>query len=42
MKSEYVKLGKKASHGCIRLPYYDAKWLQDKIPKGTLVNIDKI
>ncbi|MGO5073705.1 hypothetical protein ACTQ4K_07060 [Clostridium sporogenes] len=23
----------------MRLPYYDAKWLQDSIPKGTVVTI---
>lgn len=39
IKSEYDKLGSKASHGCIRLPYDDAKWLQDTIPYGTLVTI---
>ncbi|EPY2278716.1 hypothetical protein ACXAT3_003491 [Clostridium sporogenes] len=42
IKSEYVKLGKKAWHGCIRLLYYDDKRLQDSIPKGTLVTIYKI
>ncbi|WML37736.1 cell wall-binding repeat-containing protein [Clostridium sp. OS1-26] len=39
IQSEYDKLGDKASHGCIRLPYYDAKWIQDNIPRGTLVTI---
>lgn len=39
IQSEYDKLGNKASHGCIRLPYYDAKWIQDNIPRGTLVTI---
>ncbi len=39
VKSEYDKLGSKASHGCIRLPYYDAKWIQDYVPYGTLVTI---
>ncbi|WP_281421844.1 cell wall-binding repeat-containing protein [Clostridium thailandense] len=39
IESEYEKLGDKASHGCIRLPYYDAKWIQDNIPRGTLVTI---
>lgn len=39
IESEYDKLGDKASHGCIRLPYYDAKWIQDNIPRGTLVTI---
>lgn len=39
VKSEYDKLGSKASHGCIRLPYDDAKWIYDYIPYGTLVTI---
>lgn len=39
IESEYKKLGSKASHGCIRLPYDDAKWIQDNIPYGTLVTI---
>jgi lipoprotein-anchoring transpeptidase ErfK/SrfK len=39
VQSEYVKLGSKASHGCIRLPYEDAKWIYDNVPYGTLVTI---
>lgn len=39
IQSEYDKLGSKASHGCIRLPKDDAKWIQDNIPYGTLVTI---
>lgn len=39
VESEYEKLGSKASHGCIRLPYYDAKWIYDNVPYGTLVTI---
>ena len=39
IESEYEKLGSKASHGCIRLQYYDAKWIQDNIPESTLVTI---
>lgn len=39
IQSEYDKLGSKASHGCIRLPIDDAKWIQDNIPYGTLVTI---
>jgi len=39
IQSEYEKLGSKASHGCIRLPIDDAKWIQDNIPYGTLVTI---
>lgn len=29
-KAEYNKLGKSASHGCIRLPVADAKWIYDR------------
>lgn len=32
-------LGKKASHGCIRLPIEDSKWLYDNIPSDTKVII---
>ncbi|MGL5151869.1 MAG: L,D-transpeptidase [Clostridium sp.] len=32
-------LGKKASHGCIRLPIEDSKWLFNNIPRGTKVII---
>ena len=39
IQSEYDKLGSKASHGCIRLPKDDAKWIQDNVPYGTLVTI---
>lgn len=39
IESEYEKLGSKASHGCIRLPIDDAKWIQDYIPYGTLVTV---
>ncbi len=39
VQSEYDKLGSKASHGCVRLPYSDAKWIQDNVPYGTLVTI---
>ncbi|AAK80578.1 lipoprotein-anchoring transpeptidase ErfK/SrfK [Clostridium acetobutylicum] len=37
--NEVNKLGNKASHGCIRLPIDNAKWIYDNIPRGTLVNI---
>jgi putative cell wall-binding protein/lipoprotein-anchoring transpeptidase ErfK/SrfK len=37
--SEYAKLGKKASHGCIRLKIEDAKWIYNNAPKGTLITI---
>lgn len=29
-KAEYKKLGKSASHGCIRLQVEDAKWIYDR------------
>ena len=34
---EAAKLGTPASHGCIRLPVEDAKWIYDHIPEGTQV-----
>ena len=34
-----AKLGTPASHGCIRLPIEDAKWIYDHIPEGTQVVI---
>lgn len=34
-KSSYTGLGKRASHGCIRLMLEDAKWIYDNIGKGT-------
>lgn len=37
--SEAEKLGKPASHGCVRLTVSDAKWLHDSIPAGTPVHI---
>lgn len=39
IQSEAAKLGSKASHGCIRLPLNDSKWIYDNIPRGTLVVI---
>lgn len=36
---EYNKLGKDASHGCVRLTVADAKWLYDHCPTGTKVTI---
>ena len=35
----YKALGKRASHGCIRLAVWDAKWIYDNIGKGTVVSI---
>ncbi len=37
--AEYNKLGKAASHGCIRLTVADAKWIYDNCPSGTPVEI---
>ena len=36
---EAAKLGTPASHGCVRLPVDDAKWIYDHIPRGTVVTI---
>lgn len=36
---EFNKLGKDASHGCVRLSIMDAKWVYNNIPKGTKVTI---
>ena len=33
---EYNRLGKQASHGCIRLTVEDAKWIYDNIEAGTV------
>lgn len=35
----YDKLGRSASHGCIRLCARDAKWLYDYLPVGTQVSV---
>ena len=35
----YNMLGQRASHGCIRLSVWDAKWIYDNIGKGTVVSI---
>ena len=37
--SSYKNLGKRASHGCIRLSVADAKWVYDNCGKGTVVTI---
>ncbi len=44
-RNEYNKLGKQASHGCVRLATMDAKWIYENCPKGTKVTVyssDKI
>ena len=28
-----------ASHGCVRVPRYDARWLYDRLPNGTPVTV---
>ena len=35
----YNKLGQRASHGCVRLTVWDAKWIYDNIGVGTVVSI---
>ena len=39
-KAEAKKLGKVASHGCIRLTIPDAKWIYKNIPVGTKVVVE--
>lgn len=39
MQNEYNKLGRRASHGCIRLKDQDIKWMYNNIPRNTLVVI---
>ncbi|WP_051542144.1 L,D-transpeptidase family protein [Clostridium lundense] len=39
IQEEYKKLGKKASHGCIRLKDENIKWIYNNIPRNTLVVI---
>ena len=41
INSSYNNIGKKASHGCIRLYVEDAKWLSDYCGEGTAVEIVK-
>ena len=37
--SSYKMLGQRASHGCIRLAVWDAKWIYDNVGAGTVVSI---
>ncbi|MBQ8312395.1 MAG: peptidoglycan-binding protein [Clostridia bacterium] len=37
--SSYKNLGKRASHGCIRLTVADARWIYENVGKGTVVTI---
>lgn len=37
--SEAEKLGKPASHGCVRMSVPDAKWFYENIPTGTPVKV---
>ncbi|MFC2662828.1 MAG: L,D-transpeptidase family protein [Eubacterium sp.] len=38
-RAEFNKLGRKASHGCIRVSTADAKWMYDNCPAGTKVTV---
>jgi len=40
-QSSVKNLGKKASHGCVRLEVEDAKWIYDNCPLGTTVVIQE-
>lgn len=39
LRSEYNKLGKNASHGCVRLATMDARWIYENCSKGTKVTV---
>lgn len=39
LEDEGDKLGRPASHGCVRLSVADAKWFYDQVPYGTPVTI---
>ena len=36
-KSSVRNLGRKASHGCVRLAVKDAKWIWQNCPAGTTI-----
>jgi len=38
-QSSVNNLGRKASHGCVRLAVEDAKWIWNNCPKGTQVTV---
>jgi hypothetical protein len=38
-RGEFNKLGRPASHGCVRLATIDAKWVYDNCKSGTLIKI---
>lgn len=40
-KTSVRKLGRKASHGCVRLKVEDAKWIYDSCPAGTTVVVQE-
>ena len=40
-EAEAAKLGTKASHGCIRVPLDESKWIYDNISRGSLVVIQE-
>lgn len=40
-RSAINNLGKRASHGCVRLSVEDAKWIFDNCPNGTTVTIQE-
>lgn len=39
IEKEALKLGRPASHGCVRLTVADAQWLYGQLPEGTPVHI---
>lgn len=39
IRTEYNKLGRNASHGCVRLATMDAKWIYENCSRGTKVTI---